>query len=198
MEDDVEQSDEQEAAAPAMGGLLTLAVPPLVAGIAAFGGAYFLGDLFVGTPAQAASSEQEVKEASHGEKDVPPEEKQSSHAKKKKKKKKKHGDHDEEGHLLILEPMVVSLAQAENSRGRAPRLRIVVGVEGSAELLSHEDKAIPLLRDRFTSAIRGLSADTLGAPGGLDIVRASLLAEAMAVLGTDGVDTVLITDFIIT
>lgn len=198
MEDEVEQSGDQETPPSASGGLIGLVIPPVVAGIAAFGGAYFLGDLFAGTPAQAASPEQEVTDTSHGDKDASPNEQHTSHEKKKKKKKKKKGDHGDEGHLVILDPMVVSLAQPGNSRGRAPRLRIVIGIEGSAELLSHEDKAIPLLRDRFTSAIRELSAETLGAPGGLDILRASLLAEAMAVLGTDGVDTVLITDFIIT
>lgn len=170
--------------APAGGaGLLGMVLPPIVAGAAAFGVTYFMaGPSAVPAPVQADDSAVAV------DRDDATKSKGAA-------KTQKETSTD---YLLPLEPMVVSLARPDKPGLRAPRLRLVVAISGQDADPEKQGGNIPHIRDAFTRVIRSMTADELNTTGGLELLRTRLLAEAMDILGAEGVSAVLITDFIIT
>lgn len=98
--------------------------------------------------------------------------------------------------LIMLDPLVVSLTGTDGARRRAPRLRVVIGLEVAAEHTPSPDD--PRLRDGFTAAARGMGADALTGPGGLEALRAAFLARARDLLGEEAVSGVLVTDYVMT
>lgn len=192
-----------------------LVVPPLLAGAAAFAVTYFdpLGTIKAtnepeepavpsgtrpdGAEDIAAPEDSEVVAEEAG---PPPPPKMPSlldpEAKSAKKKKGKDGDPPATV-LLELEPIVVSLMDVEGER-RAPRLRIAIAVEGLESHLAAGEVVTIKLRDGFTAALREMPPAEIGQANGLDRVRAHLLEEAGAVLGSGAVSQILITDFLMT
>ena len=100
-------------------------------------------------------------------------------------------DEKDEGGLLVLDPMIVSLVAAE---GHAARLRLAVALRGPGE--AETEEALQL-RDALTSAVRGVPPGVLAGPDGLATLRAAMLAAAQGVLGEETVRGVLITDFVL-
>ena len=168
---------DDEAAAKQGGGLMALALPALLAGGVALGVSAL--DPFGGKDAPPAEEGYEAKKDEHvEEKDEAMAGKPSSH-------------------LVVLDPLVVSLSAAEGATRRGVRLRLGVTLETDAATAETAGKAEPRLRDGFTAAARGLGPEALTRQGGLEALRAALLAQARAVLGEEAVKAVLITDYVL-
>ena len=192
------ETENGEGAAKKSGGMMGMVLPALLAGGAAFAVSYlqpFGGN--DGATDQAEAAEMTTESVKDG--DAPPALPKLAGAKDDKGKKKKGEAPEAAPSLLLpLEPIVVSLAMEGNDVRRAPRLRITIVVEGDEKRLADKDVVALMLRDRFTAAMRALPPQTLGGPGGLEILREALKTEANSLMGEGAIHSVLITDFAMT
>ena len=100
--------------------------------------------------------------------------------------------------LVVLDPLVVSLTGTDGARRRAPRLRVVVALEVGGDAAGGLEADDARLRDGFIAAARGLGAEALAGPDGLEALRAAFLERARATLGEEAVMGVLVTDYVMT
>lgn len=102
------------------------------------------------------------------------------------------------GTLLTLEPLVVSLPDADSTSWRTPRLMVSVSVE-VGDLRDAEAERVQLvLRSAFTMRLRQIPLGTLTGADGLTVAREALLESAEDALGAERIKSILITDYLLT
>lgn len=199
-------AEQSESAPPAQsGGLLAMAVPPVIAGAAAFAVTVWapwsvspdMGEDLPETTAGYAPGALEGGDAAEGDASAP--ELPVLAGSDAKKSRKGKGESGKTLSLLPLEPLIVSLAESSPSQSTRPiRIRLSVSVEGEESILEKGEVISILLRDEFTRTVRTISPDVLGSSGGLEKLRAALVDSARNALGEDAVSNILITDFLMT
>lgn len=182
----VEDADEIEEKA-AEGGLLGMLVPPVLAGLAALA---ISGGFVPGIGPTRGPSPEQFDQGADAE--------AGAQGEKKGDRKKKGKPETSPLVIFPLEPFIVSLDSETQSHRRVPRIRVILAVEGNPDLFADETRVRVVLRDSFTSVIKGYSAPALNGPDGLEALRLALLDEAQAALGDGAVTRILITDFLLT